>query len=100
MRGKKSYALAIGGSAIIPGFGHFYAGDWTTGIFSLVTTGLCFFLSWDGYRDENLLRMLLFGVVGLSFYQHSLISAANNVYHYNSGEKFYRKVMLGYTGKF
>ncbi len=99
-RSKKSYALAFGGSVIIPGFGHFYAGEWTTGLFSLATTGICFFLAWDGYRDENLLRTILFGVVGLSFYQHSLFSAANNVYHYNSGENFYRRVMLSYTGTF
>lgn len=100
MRKKKSYALSVGGSVLIPGFGHFYAGEWTTGLFSLVTTGACFFLAWDGYRDENLFRTLLFGVVGLSFYQHSLFSAANNVYRYNSGESFYRRVMLGYTGTF
>lgn len=99
-RSKKSYALAVGGSAIIPGFGHFYAGEWTTGLFSLATTGACFFLAWDGYRDENLLRTILFGVVGLSFYQHSLFSAANNVYRYNSGDNFYRRVMLSYTGTF
>lgn len=100
MRGKKSYVLAVGGSVIIPGFGHFYAGDWTTGLLSLATTGVCFFLAWDGYRDENLMRTLLFGVVGLSFYQHSLFSAANNVYRHNSGENFYRRVMLSYTGTF
>ncbi len=98
VREKKSYALAVGGSLIIPGFGHFYAGEWTTGLFALATTGTCFFLAWDGYRDEDLLRTLLFGVVGLSFYQHSLFSAAHNVHRYNSGDNFYRRVMLSFTG--
>ncbi|MCX7680293.1 MAG: outer membrane protein assembly factor BamD [Spirochaetes bacterium] len=96
----KSYVIAIGGSIIIPGFGHFYAGDWKVGMLSFASTVTCFYLAWDGYRDDNIMRSLLFGVIGVSLYQHSLFSSSTNVYHYNSRESFYKKVMLGYTGKF
>jgi len=70
------------------------------GLATLATNAALIFLAWDGYRDGDMLRMILFGVAELSFYQHSLFSAANNVYLYNGRDSFNRKVMMGYTVRF
>ena len=99
-RGKKSVWVSMAGSAVLPGFGHFYAGRCEVGFLSLVTNAALMFLAWDGYRDGNMFRMIVFGVAELSFYQHSLFSAANNVYNYNSPDNFNRKVMMGISGRF
>ncbi len=99
-RGKKSLPAALAGSAVLPGFGHFYAGRWEAGLATLATNAVLIFLAWDGYRDGDMLRMVLFGVAELSFYQHSLFSAARNVQIYNSRESFNRKVMMGYSTRF
>jgi outer membrane protein assembly factor BamD (BamD/ComL family) len=99
-REKKSVWLSVAGSAVLPGFGHFYTGRYEVGILTLATNAALMFLAWDGYRDGNMFRMILFGVAELSFYQHSLFSAAGNVYAYNSRDDFNRKVMMGISGRF
>lgn len=99
-REKKSVWVAMAGSAVLPGFGHFYTGGYGLGFLTLATNAALAFLAWDGYRDGNMFRMIVFGVAELSFYQHSLFSAANNVYTYNGRDNFNRKVMMGISGRF
>ncbi len=99
-RPKKSVGVAVAGSLIFPGFGHFYTGNYSTGFLSLFTNALLIFLIYDGYRDERKAQMLVAGLAELSFYQYSIYEGARNVNRYNSREEFYRHVRLSIGTKF
>ncbi|MFH0974443.1 MAG: tetratricopeptide repeat protein [Spirochaetota bacterium] len=99
-RPKKSVWVSVLGSIALPGFGHFYTGQYYTGMLSLVSNAVLIYLFYDGYRDRNKLRMILFGVTEFSFYQYSLYSAVRNVYEYNSSENFYKSVQLSAEKEF
>jgi outer membrane protein assembly factor BamD (BamD/ComL family) len=93
-RPRKSLAVSILGSLVMPGFGHFYTGDWVTGTFSFLCNAGLIYLIYDAYRDDNRFRMAVFGFAEFSFYQYSIASAINNVYEYNNREPFYKAVRL------
>ncbi|TAL35269.1 MAG: hypothetical protein EPN93_10745 [Spirochaetes bacterium] len=93
-RPRKSLAVSVVGSLLMPGFGHFYTGNYLTGAFSLLCNAGLIYLIYDAYRDDNRFRMAVFGLAEFSFYQYSVISAINNVYQYNSREPYYRTVRL------
>jgi outer membrane protein assembly factor BamD (BamD/ComL family) len=93
-RPRKSLAVSVVGSLLMPGFGNFYTGNYLTGTFSLLCNAALIYLIYDAYRDDNRFRMAVFGIAEFSFYQYSVISAINNVYLYNSREPFYRTVRL------
>jgi outer membrane protein assembly factor BamD (BamD/ComL family) len=99
-RPKKSVWVSVLGSIAVPGFGHFYTGNYYSGMLSLVSNAILIYLFYDGYRDRNQLRMILFGLTELSFYQYSLYSAIRNVYEYNSSENFYKSVQLSAEKEF
>lgn len=99
-RPKKSLAVSILGSLFIPGFGHFYTGRYTTGIFTLASNAALLFLIYDGYRDDNTFRMVFFSLAEISLYQYSLYAAVRNVYEYNSRDEFYRAVRLAIRKNF
>ena len=99
-RPTKSVLLSALGSLVLPGFGHFYTGNYRTGTLSLLSNALLIFLAWDGYRDGNRSQMVFFGAMEFIFYQYSLAGGINSVHEYNSRENFYRKVRLGITVDF
>lgn len=99
-RPRKSLALSVAGSILVPGFGHFYTGKYLTGLLSLATNAVLIFLIYDAWRDDNRFRMLVFGAAELAFYQYSLYSAIRNVYEYNSREAFNKSVRLAFPVRF
>jgi tetratricopeptide (TPR) repeat protein len=99
-RPKKSIWVSVLGSIIVPGFGHFYTGKYDLGILSLVSNAGLIYLFYDGYKDKSKVRMIVFGLGEFSFYQYSLFSSINNVYEYNSNEKFYKSIRLSATKEF
>lgn len=99
-RPKKSVWVSVLGSIIVPGFGHFYTGKYDIGILSLVSNALLIYLFYDGYKDKNKARMIIFGLSEFSFYQYSLYSSISNVYEYNSNEQFYKKIRLSASKEF
>lgn len=99
-RPKKSLFVSVGGSILIPGFGHFYTGHYAEGVLSFITTTALAFLSYDGYRARNNFRMIFFGVAGLSFYQYSIVSAVNNVDEYNSRDGFIKRLRISLSREF
>ncbi len=99
-RPKKSPGVSVAGSIFLPGFGHFYTGNYSTGFLSLFTNALLIYLVYDGYRDERTAQMLVFGIAELSFYQHSIYEGIKSVNRYNSREDFYRQVRLSIGTEF
>ena len=93
-RPRKSLALSVGGSVLIPGFGHFYTGRYLEGFLALLTNSAFIYLIYDAWRDDNEFRMAVFGFAEFTVYQYSLVSSVRNVYEYNSREPFHRSVRL------
>lgn len=99
-RPKKSLWISVIGSIFIPGFGHFYAGECEIGALAFCSNAALMYLFYDGLRDRDALRMTVFGLSGLAFYQYQLFSAVSNVYSYNGGERYYRNVRMSITTHF
>jgi len=93
-RPRKNLALSIGGSILIPGFGHFYTGKYLEGLLALLTNSALIYLIYDAWRDDNEFRMAVFGFAEFTVYQYSLVSSVRNVYEYNSREPFQRSARL------
>ncbi len=93
-RPRKSLAVSVGGSILIPGFGHFYTGRYLEGFLALFTNSAFLYLIYDAWRDDNKFRMAVFGFAGFTVYQYSLVSSVRNVHEYNSREPFQRSVRL------
>lgn len=60
-------------SAIIPGSGKMYVGEWSDGIAAFLVTGLFAFLAYDNFRADHTTRAWIFTGLGAFFY-------AGNVY--------------------
>jgi outer membrane protein assembly factor BamD (BamD/ComL family) len=99
-RPKKSAGVSVAGSIFLPGFGHFYTGNYSTGFLSLFTNALLIYLIYDGYRNERRAQMLVSGFAELTFYQHSIYEGIKSVNRYNSREEFYRQVRLSIGTEF
>ena len=69
----KSPALAGIFSAIIPGSGKMYVGEWGDGITALLATGFLAFLAYDNFKADHDTRAWIFTGLGAFFY-------AGNVY--------------------
>jgi TM2 domain-containing membrane protein YozV len=69
----KSPAFAGIFSAVIPGSGKMYVGEWGDGITGLLITGLFAFLAYDNFRADHTTRAWIFTGLGAFFY-------AGNIY--------------------
>ena len=69
----KSPAIAGIFSAIIPGSGKMYVGEWGDGITGLLITGLFAFLAYDNFKADHSARAWIFTGLGAFFY-------AGNIY--------------------
>ncbi len=69
----KSPALAGILSAVIPGSGKMYVGEWGDGITSLLLTGLFAFLAYDNFKADHSTKAWIFTGLGAFFY-------AGNIY--------------------
>jgi hypothetical protein len=99
-RPKKSLLVSVLGSIVIPGFGHFYAGKFGTGVFSLVSNAALSYLFYRGYKEKDKVQMIVFGFAEFTFYQYSLYSSIRNVYEYNNNEQFYKSIRLSAVKEF
>ncbi len=94
--------LSVLGSVFIPGFGHFYTGNYATGFLTLFTNALCIFMIWNGYRLNDTYQMVFFGVAEAFVYGYNLFSAARVVNEYNAkrDRELFRRIQLGITFPF
>lgn len=93
-RPRKSMVLALTGSIILPGFGHFYTGNYRTGFLSLLANAVFISLTVHGVMHNNPYQWGLFGFIELQFYLYSLYGAMRDVNAYNSSTSFYRGLRL------
>ncbi len=99
-RPRKYLWLSVSGSLVIPGFGHLYTGNYSTGILSLFSTSACAALAYRGYVHDNNFQLVFFGLAAFTFYQYSLVSAVINVYEYNSTSQLTQAIRVAIQKRF
>ncbi|MCX6149123.1 MAG: hypothetical protein NTX22_01215 [Ignavibacteriales bacterium] len=75
-------------SALIPGAGKIYAGEYSDGITSLVITGLLAFLSYDNFKAKHLFRGWLWGGMAAFFYAGNIYGSAAAAQIFNARINF------------
>lgn len=93
-RPRKSLAIAVTGSMVLPGFGHFYTRNYKTGLFSLLVNAAFISLTVHGAVTKNYYQAGLCGFIELQLYLYSVYGAVRDVQQYNSSRKFYRGLRL------
>jgi TM2 domain-containing membrane protein YozV len=80
----KSPTLAGIFSAIIPGSGKMYVGEWGDGITGLLVTGLFAFLAYDNFKADHTARAWLFTGVGAFFYAGNIYGSIASAQIFNA----------------
>lgn len=84
----KSPALAGLLSAVIPGSGKMYVGEWGDGITALVVTSLFAFLAYDNFCAEHTTRAWIFTGLGAFFYAGNIYGSIASAQIFNAGIDF------------
>ena len=84
----KSPALAGVLSAVIPGSGKMYVGEWGDGITALLATGLLAFLAYDNFKADHTARAWIFTGLGAFFYAGNIYGSAAAAQIYNEKVDF------------
>lgn len=79
----KSPYWAIFFSAIFPGGGHFFLGEWDTGIVSFSLVGGAAFLAYDGFMRESAVQSILFTTFATGAYIGQIYSSYRTARKYN-----------------
>lgn len=80
----KSPALAGILSAVIPGSGKMYAGEWGDGITGFLVTGLLAFLAYDNFRADHTARAWIFTGLGAFFYAGNIYGSISSAQIFNA----------------
>ena len=80
----KSPSLAGILSAIIPGSGKMYVGEWGDGITALLTTSLFAFLAYDNFRADHTTRAWIFTGLGAFFYAGNIYGSVASAQIFNA----------------
>ena len=81
---RKNPALAGIMSAIIPGSGKMYVGEWGDGIMAFITSGLFAFLAYDNFRADHNTRAWIFTGLGTFFYAGNVYGSVAAAQIYNA----------------
>ena len=84
----KSLVLAGVSSAIIPGSGKMYVGEWGDGITALLVTSLFAFLAYDNFKADHQTRAWIFTGVGAFFYGGNIYGSIASAQIFNARVDF------------
>ena len=84
----KSPALAGMLSAIIPGTGKIYVGEWGDGITALLVTSLFAFLAYDNFQADHTTRAWIFTGLGAFFYAGNIYGSIASAQIFNAKIEF------------
>lgn len=89
---QKSPWLAVFFSALLPGSGHLYLGEWDTGIVSISLVGGAAFLAYDGFVNESAVQSIIFTTFATGAYIGQIYSSYRTARKYNEemGDKEFR----------
>ena len=80
----KNPALTGAMSAIIPGSGKMYVGEWGDGITALLVTSLFAFLAYDNFQAEHTTRAWIFTGLGAFFYAGNIYGSVASAQIFNA----------------
>ena len=92
----KSEALAGILSAVIPGSGKMYVGEWGDGITALLVTSLFAFLAYDNFRADHNTRAWIFTGLGAFFYAGNVYGSVASAQIFNARINFEFKEGLNF----
>lgn len=75
-------------SAIIPGAGKFYTGEFSDGIMAFITTGLLSFLAYDNFKADHNFRGWLFSGLAVMFYAGNIYGSYASAQIFNAQVKY------------
>jgi TM2 domain-containing membrane protein YozV len=75
-------------SAIFPGSGKMYVGEWGDGITALLATSLLAFLAYDNFRADHTARAWIFTGLGAFFYAGNIYGSAASAQIFNARIEF------------
>lgn len=84
----KSPALAGILSAVVPGSGKMYVGEWGDGITAFLVTGLLAFLAYDNFRADHKTRAWIFTGLGAFFYAGNIYGSVASAQIFNARINF------------
>jgi len=84
----KSPAIAGIFSAVIPGSGKMYVGEWGDGITALLATGLLAFLAFDNFRADHKTRAWIYTGLGAFFYTGNIYGSIASAQIFNAKINF------------
>lgn len=85
--GYKSEITAVVLSALIPGAGKIYTGQYGDGITAFIATGLLAYLSYSNFNNDHDFRGWLFGSAAAVFYAGNIYGSAASAKIFNAGIK-------------
>lgn len=82
---RKSPGLAMALSAVVPGTGKIYAGDWKDGLFSMIMIGGFAWQSYRGFASKGTSSAYgwIFGGIGFGFYVGNIYGSFKSAKRYN-----------------
>lgn len=99
-RPEKSLLAAGLFSAVVPGSGYFYTGNYMLGIFSFGTNAALIYGIYDGYKKKKQFQMIFFSVIEFSFYNYSLVGSMKSAHEYNEKKDFKKELILKFKSEF
>ena len=101
-RPRRHLWLSVLGSAILPGFGHFYTGHYTAGVLTLFSNALFIFMICNGAMMKNTFQIVFFSLAEAVVYQYNIFSAVRVIDEHNGRRErdFFKNVRLGMTATF
>jgi tetratricopeptide (TPR) repeat protein len=91
---QKNPYLAVLFSALLPGSGHVYLGEWDPGIVSISLVGGAAFLAYDGFAKESAVQSIIFTTFATGAYIGQIYSSYRTARKYNEemGDKEFREL--------
>lgn len=95
-RPRRHLWLSVLGSVFVPGFGHFYTGNYAAGFLTLFTNAFFSFMIYNGYRLHDTFQMVFFGIAEAIVYQYNIFGAVRAADEYNGkrDRDFFKRVRL------
>lgn len=91
---QKSPLWAAVFASVFPGAGHFFLGEWDTGIVSLSLVGGAAFLAYDGFARESAVQSIIFTTFATGAYIGQIYSSYRTARKYNEelGDSEFREL--------
>lgn len=99
-RPDKSLLTAGLMSAVVPGSGYFYTGNYMLGILSFGTNAALIYGIYDGYKKKKQFQMIFFSLIEFSFYNYSLVGSIKSAHEYNENKDFKKELILRFKSEF